>query len=68
MFRLSPRGRLKVVAVVSVRLVNTPATLETQGGWFVLEFYTRHQMDPILVRFEMALVTIACFPASPFAG
>lgn len=33
MFRLSPRGRLKVVAVVFVRLLNTPATLRNQGGW-----------------------------------
>jgi len=37
MFRLSPRGRLKVVAVVSVRLLNTPATLGSLGGWLVFD-------------------------------
>lgn len=34
-FQAPPTGKLKVVAVVSVRLVNTPATLRNQGGWFV---------------------------------
>lgn len=34
MFRPPPRGWLKVVAVVFARLVNTPATLRNQGGWF----------------------------------
>jgi hypothetical protein len=29
-----PSGRLKVVAVVFARLVNTPATLGNWGGWF----------------------------------
>lgn len=33
MFRSSLRGRLKVVAVVFARLLNTPATLSNQGGW-----------------------------------
>ena len=43
MFRVSPRGRLKVVAVVSVRLVNTPATLRNRGGWFC--FWNKLMMD-----------------------
>ena len=34
MSRSLSRGRLKVVAVVSVRLLNTPATLGNRGGWF----------------------------------
>ena len=35
MSRLPLRGRLKVAAVVSVRLLNTPATLGNRGGWLV---------------------------------
>lgn len=44
MFRSSPRGWLKVVAVVSVRLVNTPATLRDRGGWFCYNSPPIHPM------------------------
>ena len=37
MSRAALRGRLKVVAVVFARLLNTPATLDNRGGWFVSE-------------------------------
>ena len=36
MSRSSPRGRLKVV---SVRLLNTPATLGNRGGWFCFDHH-----------------------------
>lgn len=46
MFRLPPRGWLKVVAVVFARLSNTPATLRNQGGWFCFETTHRYERIP----------------------
>lgn len=58
MFRLPPRGRLKVVAVVSVRLLNTPATLGNLGGWFGLRDDRKFMSDTAVFAVILVIVVI----------
>ena len=44
MSRSPPRGRLKARALVSLRVLNSPATLSNRGGWFCFKEHRLHAL------------------------